>query len=359
MRQIFLLIVSILLTSGVQAQKDRKLSDWDIIYYCSTNNSIHPNRVVNADNNWQLLLAMQDSISLKKVDSLNINYNTSQILLLQTQRLIANKNGLYKAKMPILNNERTKQIRQDSRKTAEAIFPDIQPDCQNLVHYLKDKNLEYNSFCLMFSYILDGIFWKELERRQLIDKRDETNIWGGYAWALDYKRTFNCGTNTLSSGDKYTIHFNWADPLLNYAPAKKLFAWSFFEKFLDELEKNDKINDPEIINEWSEINTVDNNGNLIIPVITENDTDEIYRHANIISKKLVDSFIKRTPMDHLCSKYDFPDSKKTIVIFYHEVMWDLIDIMIEQKIIEKPQILISPENCKMDDVGNIFFITKE
>ncbi|MDR0207084.1 MAG: hypothetical protein LBI45_07520 [Bacteroidales bacterium] len=66
MKQIF--IHSLFLLSPVlllaQATDYNNLDNWEDICYCSMNNSYHPASIVNADNNWQLLLAMKSGLTL-------------------------------------------------------------------------------------------------------------------------------------------------------------------------------------------------------------------------------------------------------------------------------------------------------
>jgi hypothetical protein len=184
------LLAGITFNLSAQSVDYNDLDNWTDICFCSPNNSFHPRTIVKADNNWQLLFAMRNGLIQKDLDSLKIPYTQSQLLLLRSQRLLQQRQGVYKTSILILDKEQTIQLRKQSHLAAERIFPSIEKDCNELVTYLSKNNRSKNAFSILFSYVLDGLIWDKLESEKLIEEREEKNIWSGSYWFLTPKRHF-------------------------------------------------------------------------------------------------------------------------------------------------------------------------
>ena len=176
-------------------------NNWEDICYCSFKN-YHPASVVSADNNWQLLLAMKNGLTLKQLDSLNIPYTKSQLLLLETQRLLSETRGVYKTAVPILDSVLTIRLRKHSQFVASEIYPEIEKECGDLVAHLSEQNRLRNAYSILFSYVLDGLIWKRFEKEGIVKEWNESEIWSGNYWFLTPKRLVDCGgTNIWTSNE--------------------------------------------------------------------------------------------------------------------------------------------------------------
>ena len=331
-----------------------KMDIWDEVCFCSTNNSFHPSTITNADNNWQLLLAMKNGLTLKELDSLQIPYNQSQLLLLRSQRLLSRNENIYKTNIPILADNQTIDFRKQSLAVAASICPEIEKECKELVAYLAKQQQSANAFPILFSYVLDGLIWKKFEKEKFIEKKDGTNIWSGNYWFITPKRPFQCGTNSISVEGKYAFKFNWSDQageLMND------FYGADFDILVETLEKEGEITDKELIDKFSPFGFFDNKANLIVPIIAENDKNELYVLSNKIIDKLLPAFLKSTNIESIQKNYTFKNGSETIVVFYHEVMWDLLNLLIEKQVVQMPIIFKSPDKATQKDIVNLCFIT--
>ncbi|MDR2653619.1 MAG: hypothetical protein LBC68_15175 [Prevotellaceae bacterium] len=354
MKQLLFFFAFIINTLYLHSQPTdyNKIENWDDICFCSMNNAFHPQTIVNADNNWQLLLAMKSGLTLKELDSLKIPYTRSQWLLLRSQRLIERNQDVYKTSIPILDKEQTVALRQQSHMAAKIVASEIEEECKELVAFLSKNNRSQNVFSILFSYVIDGLIWDRFEKDGIIKEQPSGDgIWSGNYWFLTPKRSFSCGTNSISNGDKYTFILNWSESekLTNEIPE--------LDDFLISLENEDKITDKKIIDEFSPFGFFDENSNLIIPVIDERENSDLCLISNKITDKLLAAFVKAVDIETVKTLYKFRDNSETVLIFYHEMMWDIIDLLLDKKIIQLPVVFQSPETAKMTDIADLCFIT--
>lgn len=325
--------------------------NWEDICYCTMNNSYHPSSIVSADNNLQLLLSLKNGLTRKQLDSLKIPYLRSQLLLLESYRLINKTDSIYKTAIPILDSEQTSRLRTQSLFTANMIYPEIEKECRELVAYLATQNRLNNAYSILFSYVLDGLIWTRFEKEGIVEEWDTTGIWSGNYWFLTPRREVDCGgTNYLT---KENFAFKW--------------NWSYSEKVTDELwNKNiealfpfalrNTIPNKEIINEFADYGFFDNDSRLTIPVINEKENNYLHSLSLKIIDKLLLTFKARTDFEQLKTSYQFTNTSETVVVFYHEVMFDLMDLLIEKQIIQLPTAFKSPEKATLKDAADLCFI---
>ena len=206
-----------------------------------------------------------------------------------------------------------------------------------------------------FSYVLDGRIWEKFEQEKLTDENQIiNNLWGGNYWSITPKRTWSCGTNSLSS-DKYTILFNWSeqsDKLLDK------FYGANFDGLLDFLEDS-KTNESSVIDEFTKYGFFDKNKNLTIPVIDESGDNTLFALSNKITDKLLSTFVESTDFDAIKAKFNFSDNSETVIILYHEMMWDILNLLLEKQIIQKPIAFESPETASLSDIADLCFVIRK
>ncbi len=327
------------------------LENWEDICYCSMNNSYHPSTIVSADNNWQLLLAMKNGVTLKQLDSLKIPYTKSQLLLLISQRLLKKDDGMYKTIIPILDIKQTSLLRKQSQFVANEIYPEIEQECRELVAFLSKQNRSNNAYSILFSYVLDGLIWRQFEKEGIIKESDNSETWSGNYWFLTPKRPVDCGgTNSLSSKD---IEFNW-----NWSSTEQVTGglWDKNIEALFPLAQENSIPDKEIINEFTDYGFFDKYLRLTIPVINEKGNNDLYSLSLKITDSLLLTFKAKTDVEQLKTSYGFNNNSETVVIFYHEVMFDLMDLLIEKQIIQLPVAFKSPDKATLKDAADLCFM---
>jgi hypothetical protein len=200
--------------------------------------------------------------------------------------------------------------------------------------------------------------WDRMESNKLIDKKEEKNVWSGYYWALENRRSFSCGTNTMSVGGENTLYFNWAASLLNSQSTKGLFRTTYLEPLLQKVDTGKEIEDKHIMNQWCDWGVLTPDGELKIPVIEEYQDNMIFKLSNAIIDKLLSAFVSEINFNTIREKYNLTDNKQTIVVFYHEIMWDLMDLLIENKFVIQPSVFTAVDNNNLSHIKNLLFIKK-
>ncbi len=353
MKQIFInfLFISSPILLLAQATDYNNWKNWEDICYCTMNNSYHPSSIVSADNNLQLLLALKNGLTRKQLDSLKIPYAKSQLLLLESYLLLKKANGIYKTAIPILDSAQTARLRKQSQVTASEIYPEIEKECRDLVTHLTKQNRSRNAYSILFSYVLDGLIWKRFEKEGIVKEWDTTGIWSGNYWFLTPKRTFDCGGTNYSTSKDFAFKWNWS-----YAEKVTDGLWDKNIEALFPLLQGNVVPNKEIINEFAAYGFFDKDLRLTIPVINEKENNVLYLLSNNIIDRLLPAFMAKADVEQLKTSYIFNNNSETVVVFYHEVMFDLMDLLIEKQVIQLPTAFQNPEKATFKDAADLCFI---
>ncbi len=327
------------------------LENWEDICYCSMNNSYHPSTIVSSDNNWQLLLAMKNGVTLKQLDSLKVNYTKSQLLLLMSQRLLKKDDGIYKTIIPILDSKQTSLLRKQSQFVANKIYPEIEQECRDLVAFLSKQKRSNNPYSILFSYVLDGLIWRQFEKEGIIKKRDNSGTWSGNYWFLTPKRPVDCGGTNSLSNEYIVFKWNWS-----YSEKVTDGLWNKNIEALFPIAQGNSFPDKETINEFADYGFFDKHSHLTIPVINEKENNDLYSLSMKIIDRLLLTFKAKTDVEQLKTSYGFNNSSETVVIFYHEIMFDLMDLLLENQVIQLPTAFKSSDKATFKDAADLCFI---
>lgn len=103
--------------------------------------------------------------------------------------------------------------------------------------------------------------------------------------------------------------------------------------------------------EWGLVNE---QGEVIIPIINESSDSPIVKISDNIIAKLA-SCVNQHSADFM-AKYQLANENLAKVILYHEVMWDMMDILVNKKIITQSSILKGSTDAHKKDFGQITYI---
>ncbi len=357
--------LSVMLLFGVQltlAQTAGRFPSFDRvedICYCAVQ-FLHPRQVVKNSNNYEILLALRHPMTLEELAATGIPHSENQILLLQSQRLIERDGNTYRTTIPILDSLQTSALRADSYETGKILVPEIVDDCRNLVEHLSSEGMPHHAFSLLFSYVLDGKIWKVMEKKDMITGRNKESheSWEGNYWILYNKRkTLQCGTNTMNARGKYSLKINWSDDLIRMA--SPLFSSKNLNAFLKEIDANNKVSEPSAFSFFTEIGVIRPDGSINIPIIEDSEANRIHVFAETISDKLTEALQTKIDIEAITHKYGFSDTHEAMVIFYHEVMWDILGELVERGVVHRPAVFASPQTAKLSDVRDLCFLLRE
>lgn len=309
----------------------RPFSEWESIAFCSCTR-YHPFKYICADNNWEIIQALKVPNTKLYLDSVGIKNTDSQLMLLQIEGLIGREKGdKWVTTIPLLDSLQTIDARLLSQKIAAELYPQIKDDCSALIRHLAGKNMEESAFTVLFSYILDGRVWDLLGSFKDVKS---SATWDGECWALYSPRKYSCGTNTYDD----CISVCWTDE----EPAfinEELNVNSFIKPLIEDYKKYGKITTGNLHVKAETLGIVDENGMLLIPVIdSKNEADSINIISSQITQTISRHFAKTDIILVFQDKFGIGAGREKLAstMLYHEVMWDLMDLILDDKIVNYP-----------------------
>lgn len=331
---------------------------YDYTCYCATTRST-PDSIVRLDNNEQLLQALAQPQTLDQLKAAGLGFNQSQIQLLLDWRLLKEDGDLYQTAFPLLDPGKTEDLRGRMRRSAEAAETEFAGAVRDVRKILAGRGREKNLYTVLFSYVLDNLVWSEWEDGNVLKPLENTlddPVWAGTFWATSPKRTFFCGTNSLS--DKgYSLKVNWAEKAIPLM-APFVTDWKNQEKLFTEITTQGMVTDPEAKAVFAPFRLFDEAGVPTIPLIVENPDDALYRACRDLGRAVgvrVLNEVKSGALKDLLTG----DDAQLLVIAYHEWMWEFLDACERKGLIEKPVAFAHPESATSADIGDLVFLVKQ
>lgn len=331
------------------------LDKYDISQYVSITGA-SPQNIIDLDNNGEILLACISGLTIDQIKSIGIHFNASQIRLLEDWRLLKEKNNVLKTTFPILSAEKTRKLRKYSKGVSSSLGQILHNDIISLSKELKSLHRENNIYSILFSYVLDDLVWDIFIEKELLLEREitvEEPFWSGVIWAVYPPRDFSCGTNSIS--DKgISLNVNWSEKTI---PKMIPFVadWVNFGQMFDDYMQKGKVEDENAKKVFSPFNLFNSSGEFTVPVIEEIDDNSLYGTCLLISEKISREVSTLVNLTELKETFDFRNEEQTLVIVYHEIMWDLLDYFEEQDLIQKPIAFANPEKAKSKNIADLVF----
>lgn len=343
-----LLLVSLILIpfKSFGSQNDsiigRPYKSFDTTAFCSYQ-TFHPSQYLT-DNNWDILCAFVEPGRTEKLDSLGIPHNKSQLRLLEVGDLISRVNGTYSTIMPIFGSKETQAIRHQSKEFADSIFPIIEPEIKQLIIDFEKAGYAKQTYSLIFSCLLDTYIWDD-EKLASPESCEDHGTWSGAYWAMYEPRSHaKIGTNGFGP-----VYQNWTDDLGYWLKSSTLID------FAKEVNKTQgrPIENKELINAIDGWGLTDKDGNILIPIMRMGNNDNIDVLCKSITTQLSEAV--KSYCHSWSAEHNISSEKVGQIIFYHEVMWDMLDILESKGMITMPPILKGEEVGK-EHFGDICFI---
>lgn len=353
MKRIYLIIIFnvLLVTSFAQQSED----DFRKVCFCSVGIA-HPYTILRFDNNWELLFAFENGKSLCELDSLNVNYSESQIEILKLWKLIEKIDGKYYTSIPFYTEPNSTRLRIETKQIARNIVSLIQSDYNLFSQIIKKRQIEKNTFSLFFAFVLDDLVWQVFNENGLIKKVEVTKenpLWDGTMWVIQPKRDFSCGTSSLKYKN-LSISINTLPKKSNV----EVSDYKLLKKMLKDYKENGKVTDKEILQTFEKNDFFDSSGKLLIPTIKADSTDMLFNQSIAIANKVANYLIENIEFERIIKQYSFEDKEQAILVLYHEIMWDILEIMENAGQLSKPVVFDNTKVAKQKDYRDLIFIVE-
>ncbi|RJP81148.1 MAG: hypothetical protein C4524_02420 [Candidatus Zixiibacteriota bacterium] len=333
--------------------------DYEINYFVAAAEG-SPQGIIGLDNNRALLWACREGRTAAELRTAGLAFTDSQLKLLVSWRLLIDDDGLYTTAFPILEAQTTPALRGRMRQAAAEMGPDLAPGIEAFTAELRRVGREGNAYTILFSYVLDDLVWEIWEMGGLLPDREitaETPFWAGVIWADYPPRAFSCGTNTISD-QGVALKVNWSEPVI---PKMLPFVsdWKHLGKLFDELVSTGRAVDPQARAVFEPFDLFDSQGLFTVPVIEEREDDPLYGRCLDLAREVGLGFPELVDLEALADSFAFNDPAEALVVAYHEFMWELLEVLEEQKLIAKPRAFADPAAAQPADIGQLVFIVYE
>ena len=335
------------------------LKPYEIIQYATVPGR-GPQNIMLMDNNGNILLACQQGATEGDLKRRGIAFTESQIVALETWRLLTEDNDTLKTMIPILDSAQTAQLRAYTRTVAAHVCDETVDLVRTLVKHLEAIHRSRNAFSIVFSYVVDGLTWRDLEAKKVLTERTisvETPLWAGEVWALYRPRTFECGTNSISD-QGISIKVNWSDASI---PKMIPFVADFktLGRMFDDYALSGRVMDAKAMRVFGPFQLFDDKGQFTIPVIAETKSNKLYTVASALAQRITGIVINTLDLASLKERYNFRTDQQAFVIVYHEIMWDLMDAYEQKGLLQKPVAFADPSHARPSDISDLVFIVRQ
>jgi len=323
---------------------------------------ISPDKVVSADNNWDILLACLGGKTREELQGGGVGFTESQLMLLKAMGFLEFVKGADPERlltvMPILGVSEKRALIKKAGDLAGEIEPELRDEIEKLKEALARKGYEERLFSVLFSAVVDGIVWFSFMEQGFVNAfaldRDRP-LFDGIYWAGYPRRDFRCGTN-IAVGDDVFMILNWSD-----GPMKKIqeaFHWDNLYALRDEFLAHGKVADEKLLSGLMPYGIVDDGGKFICPIIEMEESDAVFSTCRSLAAKIVEFMGRKLDLEKLRREFGFSSKEKAFVVVYHEWMWEFMERLVRRGLVRKPLAFSSPERAEPKDIGKLFFIVK-
>ncbi len=344
---------------NIQQRLPLKFADYDFAQFIFSA-GYAPQNIIEMDNNGDIILACLAGRTRDQLRAAGISFTESQIVLLKTWKVLEEKDALLRTAFPVMNADQTLRLRDKSRIAAHSLIDSLRADVVDLTRQLKALGRQQNAYTILFSYVLDHIVWDMFREKKILDARNltiENPLWTGEIWASYPKRAFSCGTNTISEKG-IGLSVNWTERAI---PKMVPFVadWKNFGRIFEDYVAKGRVENEEAKKIFAPYHLFDASGRFTVPIIDATENNALHQVSVRIARRVADEAPAALNLDSLTKEFGFRDTKQTLVIAYHELMWDILDGLESEGLIRKPIAFSNPEKAEPKDIADLVFIVRE
>ncbi|MDH5403486.1 MAG: hypothetical protein OEZ01_18015 [Candidatus Heimdallarchaeota archaeon] len=333
------------------------LKNYKLIFFGSSR-FYSPHRVVNIDNNGKILFYCIKPRSLVEIQN-HHQILDSQLDLMRLYNLLKrNNNGTYQTNFPVLTVDQFDDLMNFTRIIAEKLYFHIKTSLIDLIKQYLEEYGGNNPYSFIFSYLFDGKVWSFLmdaTNPVSNNNEDESILWSGLFWAVVNKREFSCGTNSWTDGN-YTFMVNHSDSnkqIITTLYNDNYTIGSLLQDISPDFIVRDKIKQDHL----RSLHLIDHNGKLTLIKIKNN--SPLLSLSNDLAKSIADYFFKTIDLTKLKELIPVKTEIDLITILYHEILWDLMEIIESNQLIYRPSIFNPINDNNNYDFREIIFCIED
>lgn len=317
----------------------------------------NPIQFMKLENNGEILVACVPGKTIEQLKAEGITCQSNQIKLLMQHRLLQSDGDVLTTAFPIMTPEQTRAVRAITKDQGYKLGHKIHQDLRELKEKLQKAKRLKSHYSILYSYILDDLVWRRLKDKHHIQDyqaKATTPTWSGRIWAVFPPVQNSYQTKTFSyQGLELKVIWN-EDALPRLEPVWK------DKKTIDQLlagyKKLGKISDPQARKVLHPYNLFEEDGSITLPLIVEKRGDPLYERCVPIARSIADYVTEEIDLDGIQDQLGLPDREITLLIVYHELVWDMLKYLETQGLTEKPEVFAFPQRAQPGDVGDLMFL---
>jgi hypothetical protein len=319
-----------------------------------------PQNVINLDNNGAIVLLCRNGRTREEIQAYDSCLAESQLVLMEQIRVLDHDGDTYKTAFPILDRKETVRLRATTAKAAIKMADELKDEIRQFSDILSKSGRQKNAFTILFSYVMDDLVWDIWEKKGVLPVREitaEKPFWAGVVWAIRPPRDFSCGTNTISD-QGVALKVNWSQPAM---PKMMPFVsdWKNLVAMLDDYIQYGKVVTESAKEVFAPFDLFDKDGEFTIPLITEKQGDPLYDQCRRMAETIANRVPSILDLPAIVKDFSFRDKNQALVIAYHELMWDMLDVLSNSGLASRPKAFVDPSGSIPKDIASLVFIVRK
>ncbi len=320
---------------------------------------VTPGEILDLDNNGDVLLACRDGCTRATLEAAGIPVIDSQLELLRGWSLLSEDDGRWRSAIPIFDRARGRALSEHTAELAATIAGAIQPDVAQLVAALDAEGAAEHGYAILFSYVLDGGVWAYFDELSLISRRDVARRgapWAGEAWAYASTRALEPRTSSLMR-DTMSVKVTWIEALRPRMSSLLHGPLGLRTLFVEYLERGQPAS-AELRAKLAEYGVVGTEGELTVPVIDQRHDAELFRLCDRVGTRVAERVIAELDRAALVADLGLESESQALVIAYHEIMWRLMELLVEAGSIVPPAAFTDPGGAADTELGSLVVMVR-
>ncbi len=318
-----------------------------------------PGEILALDNNGEILLACRDGCSPASLEAAGVPALASQLELLRGWALLVEgENGLA-AGIPILDAAASELLAERASRIADALAESAAAEVAEVVGALEAEGLRDHAFSVIFSYVLDGEVWEYFDELSLVKRRNVARRgapWGGEAWAYVSGRERELRTSSLYRGP-VAVKVSWVEALGPRIESLLTGPQSLLTLFADFLEKG-QPESPELKARMMEYGILGPGREFTLPVVEESPGNPLFEICGRLTARVAETVNAQLDRAALVRELGLESESQALVMAYHEVMWGLMERLVEAGKVELPAPIADPSGAREADLGRLVVIVR-
>lgn len=322
----------------------KRMKAFDQFYYCIYDD-MHPREILEMDNNLEIVFYLRSGKTKKELRNNGIEFKISQLSLLKSYNLIREEKGRYFSKVLFFPEYEARELRKSAKDVAVRVAASVSAELKGLLGVLTKMNIPENAFSILFSYVLDTLVWENLRtlgylKKLKIDRKNPN--WDGIIWMVEPKRKNAPGTVCMSSGNVSLCRTT--------CPLKKkdMTDSSLLSSAADSFRSTGKVHDKKARKHLEELGIYDDG--IKIPVIKAAKDDALFKASIALGTVVAQNVALALQSEQNFRIFNDLEKWKSTIIYYHEIMWEIMDILVMAGELQKPAALIDESKNDLKEV---------